>query len=112
MSLFGKLSYAARVLPSYGWQQITRPVPAGHVHLIMAVADHFEPSVDPRGGAARVGRDQQERRLELWCREYPKLGGQWRDNDDRPFVHSYFYPAEQYDEALVQTLANHCHAGW
>jgi hypothetical protein len=27
-------------------------------------------------------------------------------------VHTYFYPAEQYDEGLVDRLAEHCHAGW
>jgi hypothetical protein len=26
--------------------------------------------------------------------------------------HTYFYPAEEYDEALVDRLAEHCHAGW
>ncbi|MFZ0798297.1 MAG: hypothetical protein WAM98_10970, partial [Terriglobales bacterium] len=27
-------------------------------------------------------------------------------------VHTYFYPAEQYDEGLLDMLADHCHAGW
>ena len=112
MSLFRKLSYAARVLPAYGWQRLTRRGPEGHAHLIIALADHFEPAIDARGGAARVGRDEQERRLERWCREYPKLVAPWRDHDGRPFVHSYFYPAEQYDEGLIQMLADHCHGGW
>jgi hypothetical protein len=26
----------------------------------------------------------------------------WRDHDGRPFVHTYFYPAEQYDEGLLE----------
>jgi hypothetical protein len=26
--------------------------------------------------------------------------------------HTYFYPAEDYDEALIDRLAEHCHAGW
>src|SRR5215475_1635019 len=112
MSLFRKLSYISRVLPAYGWQRLTRRVPDGSVHLILALADHFEPAIDARGGEARVGRDEQERRLELWCREYPKLVDAWRDHDGRPFIHSYFFPAEQYDEGLLQTLASHCHAGW
>lgn len=112
MSLFRRMSYAARVLPAYGWQRLTRRGPEGHVHLIMALADHFEPAIDARGGAARVSRDEQTRRLEMWCREYPQLAGAWRDHDGRPFVHSYFFPAEQYDEGLVQALADHCHAGW
>jgi len=112
MSLFRKLSYISRVLPAYGWQRLTRRVPDGSLHLILALADHFEPAMDARGGEARVGRDEQERRLELWCRQYPKLVDAWRDHDGRPFIHSYFFPAEQYDEGLLQTLASHCHAGW
>ena len=30
----------------------------------------------------------------------------------RPFVHTYFYPAEQYDEGLLEVIAQHCHSGW
>jgi hypothetical protein len=59
-----------------------------------------------------VSRSEQERRLEWWGREYPNTVDRWRDHDGRPFVHTYFYPAEQYDEGLLQMLAEHCHAGW
>ncbi|MGA8493248.1 MAG: hypothetical protein WB711_22695 [Terriglobales bacterium] len=55
---------------------------------------------------------EQERRLDFWCREYPRLAGPWRDDDGHPFVHTYFYPAEQYDRRLIQQLAEHCQAGW
>jgi len=107
-----KLSYACHVLPSYAWQWLTRRVPSGPVHLIIALANHFEPSIVPDNGSSRAPRDEQERRLESWSREYPKLAGDWRDHDGRPFVHTYFYPAEQYDRPLIQQLAEHCHAGW
>ena len=56
--------------------------------------------------------EEQERRLDCWCRECPRLADAWRDSDGRPFVHTYFYPAEQYDRRLIQQLAEHCHAGW
>jgi hypothetical protein len=36
----------------------------------------------------------------------------WRDADGRPFRHTYFFPAELYDKALIDRLAEHCHAGW
>jgi hypothetical protein len=107
-----KTTYAAKILPSYIWQRLSRRVPSGPVHLIFALADHFEPAIDPRDGQARVSRDEQFRRLEWWCREYPKLIDGYRDHDGRAFVHSYFYPAEQYDAALIDVLAEHCHAGW
>ncbi len=84
----------------------------GPVHLIFAMADHFEPAIDPEDGQKRVPRSEQERRLEWWAREYPKVVDSWRDHDGRPLVHTYFYPAEQYDEGLLEMLAEHCHAGW
>ena len=36
----------------------------------------------------------------------------WRDSDGHPFVHTYFYPAEQYDRRLIQQLAEHTRSGW
>lgn len=106
-----KLAYGLRVLPSYAWQRLRRPA-RGPAHLIFALADHFEPSVIPPDGGARAPLDEQERRLEDWCRNYPKLVEAWRDGEGRPFVHTYFYPAEQYDRGLIERLAAHCRAGW
>src|SRR5437868_3338708 len=111
-SIRTKASYGFRILPGYIWQRLTRPRPKGQVHLIFALADHFEPSIVPESGLARAPRDEQERRLEFWCREYPKLADGWRDSDGRPFVHTYFYPAEQYEKGLIDRLAEHCHTGW
>jgi hypothetical protein len=55
---------------------------------------------------------EQERRLKKWCREYPAAMGSWRDDEGQPLRHTYFYPAEDYDENLVDRLAEHCHGGW
>jgi hypothetical protein len=98
-------------LPSSTWRALNSPV-RGPVHLIFALADHFEPAIDPEDGQKRVPRSEQERRLESWMREYPKIADHWRDHDGHPFVHTYFYPAEQYDQGLLEMLADHCHAGW
>jgi hypothetical protein len=87
-------------------------VPRGPIHLVIALADHFEPSIVPEDGLLRASYEQQERRLNFWCREYPRLAEPWRDSDGRPFVHTYFYPAEQYDRRLIQRLAEHCREGW
>jgi hypothetical protein len=111
MSLKRKLVYAGKVLPGATWRAL-RPAPRGHKHLVIAIADHFEPAIDPKGGTRRMPRAEQERRLQWWTREYPVAADKWRDHDGRPFVHTYFYPAEQYDEGLLQMLAEHCHAGW
>jgi hypothetical protein len=82
------------------------------VHLIFTLADHFEPGIDPTDGQKYVPRAEQLRRLEFWTREYPQAIGRLRDHDGRPFVHTYFFPAEQYDEEQLDMLAEHCHAGW
>jgi hypothetical protein len=109
----GKAIRSLRWVPAYGWQWLTRRPPgAGVVHLVVALADHFEPTIVPDYPRAYASPEEQEQRVERWCVEYPKAVGQWRDADGRPFRHTYFYPAEQYDKALIDRLADHCHAGW
>jgi hypothetical protein len=111
MNLRKNIVYASKVLPAGTWRALRRSVDSP-VHLILALADHFEPSIDPEDGQKRVPRIEQERRLERWRDEYPRVVDRWRDSDGRPLVHTYFYPAEQYDEGLLEILADHCHAGW
>jgi hypothetical protein len=106
-----KLPYAGRVLPTITRHGMRSPM-SGHVHLVLALADHFEPAFDPTSGYKRVPRPEQLRREEVWFREYPKVIERLRDHDGRPLVHTYFYPAEQYDQELVEMLAEHCRAGW
>jgi hypothetical protein len=111
MSLKRKLVYAGKVMPgaiSHG----LRMAASGPVHLIVSLADHFEPSINPTDGQKHVARTEQLRRLEFWTREYPKVVDRLRDREGRPLVHTYFYPAEQYDEEILDMLAEHCQAGW
>jgi hypothetical protein len=107
-----KLSYLGRWLPSYLWQRLHSRILTTPTHLILGLADHFEPSIVPRDGAARAPYNEQLRRLERWCHEYPRQFAGFLDADDRPFVHTYFYPAEQYDPTLIAQLAEHCRDGW
>ena len=117
-SLGRRLSYAMRCLPGYAWQRLTRRESRGPVHMMIAIADHFEPAIQPGSGANRAPYDIQEQRLEEWCRDYPKAVERWRDQEGRPLVHTHFYPAEQYDpsnrqdRALLDRLAEFCHDGW
>ncbi len=111
MSLRKKIAYGRKVLPRAIWTALSAPV-REPVHLMIAMADHFEPAIDPESGYKRVARSEQERRLEWWSREYPKAVDRWRDHDGHPFVHTYFYPAEQYDSGLLDMIAQHCHSGW
>ena len=94
------------------WHSISRRLPPAPIHLIIALADHFEPAIVPGAGPARASYQDQEQRLESWCREYPRIADPWRDSDGHAFVHTYFYPAEQYERGLIDRLAAHCHAGW
>ncbi len=112
VSVRQKLSYMGRWLPAYAWQRVARFRPRGRTHLILAVADHFEPAIVPGDGSARAPHAEQERRLEHWCREYPRRFEDFRDAEGFPFAHTYFYPAEQYDQGLIARLAEHCHRGW
>jgi len=106
-----KFAYARRVLPTATLHGLLS-ASSGPVHIIFALADHFEPAFDPTSGYKRVSRDEQLQRMEAWAREYPRVVENLRDHDGRPLLHTYFYPAEQYDEELVEMLADHCHAGW
>lgn len=107
-----KLSYGFRVGAGYVWDRLTRRMPAKAGHLLIALADHFEPAFMPQKSLARAFYDEQEGRIESWCRAYPRAAYDGRDSEGRPFVHTYFYPAEQYDRGLVARLAEHCKAGW
>ena len=107
-----RMTYALKTVPPYLWQRLTRHPPVGPAHLIIAIADHFEPSSMSGNFAGYAPRHIQEQRVEKWCSQYPKNFGEFRDSEGRPFTHTYFYPAEQYDRALVQQIAELCHAGW
>lgn len=116
-SLGGRFARGLRSLrwvPLFYWQQLARRLPTeGPLHLIIGVADHFEPSIVP--GAPPVtyaSADEQERRLEAWCQLYPATVAPYRDADGYPLRHTYFFPAEQFDKGIIQRLADHCHAGW
>jgi hypothetical protein len=112
VTIGAKVSYGMRWLPNYFWQAISRRVPRGPVHLMIALADHFEPAIVPGNGYARAPYEDQIQRVESWCNRYPKIVDEWRDHDGHTLKHTYFYPAEQYNAGLIGQLAEHCHAGW
>jgi hypothetical protein len=76
------------------------------VHVLLCVADHFEPKeggAPPAVAAARVRR---------WALEYPRLLGGFRDSDGRPPRHTFFYPGEEYEPEYLDALAGLCAAGF
>ena len=99
-------------LPAYLWQSASRKgrTSTGPLHLIIAIADHFEPSMTHESRFAESS--EQERRLTAWCCDYPRMARPWVDSDGFCLRHTYFYPAEQFNGDLVATLAEHCRQGW
>jgi hypothetical protein len=78
---------------------------------VIALADHFEPSIQLNTSAHAL-RDVQLARVERWAKEYPAAVEPFRDADGHPFKHTYFYPAEQYDADVTSLLAEHCRRGY
>jgi hypothetical protein len=83
-----------------------RPDSAQDIHLILCFADHFEPKSD------RATPERADRRLDHWCREYPRQFAGFRDSDGRCPKHTFFYPIEEYEAAHVDALAGLCRAGF
>ena len=78
----------------------------GPVHVLLGIADHFEPKW---GGA---GLETARARVETWTRDYPRLFGAFRDSDGRPPRHTFFYPLEEYEPEHLDALAALCRAGF
>src|SRR5262249_29245651 len=95
-------------LPAYLAQAKRRRAPqAGKpVHLLLCIADHFEPE---RGGASA---ELAAARVRAWETEYPRLFGAFRDSDGRPPRHTFFYPMEKYQQSHLDALARLCRAGF
>jgi hypothetical protein len=82
----------------------------GVVHLILIVANHFEPGYNEEPNEAgglgiRLDWNFQQKRLDDWCLQARKIGEAVRDHEGTPFRHTNFYPAEQYHKGLLEQLA-------
>jgi hypothetical protein len=76
------------------------------VHLILCVADHYEPK--DGGVPPEVARG----RVQAWVEGYPRQFGAFRDSDGRTPRHTFFYPAEEYEPEYLDALAELCAAGF
>jgi hypothetical protein len=70
-------------------------VARGPSHLIIIVANHFEPGPGKEGLA----------KLEAWSKLARATGKALRDHDGTPFRHTNFFPAEQYEHPILENLA-------
>jgi hypothetical protein len=76
------------------------------VHLLLCIADHFE----PQWGKASPACAQE--RVSNWVERYPALFGGFRDSDGRPPRHTFFFPIDQYVAQHVESLAGLCRQGF
>ncbi len=82
------------------------PRPGEPVHLLLCIADHYEPK---HGNAPR---ELARARVERWLTEYPRQFSRFRDSDGRPPRHTFFFPAEEYEPEHVAMLARLCRLGF
>jgi hypothetical protein len=97
-----------RWLPSYliSIPKRREPRHGEAVHLLLCVADHYEPR---RGG---VDAQTAQARVDRWVEQYPRMFGGFGDSDGRPPRHTFFYPMEKYERAHLDALAGLCRAGF
>lgn len=86
------------------WQRAVNSVSSTQpTHLVVVVANHFEPGWDE--SRLPVPWDAQMRKMDRWIKEARLTGRLVRDCDGKPFVHTYFYPGEQYYAPLLDQIA-------
>jgi hypothetical protein len=101
-----KFKWSLPWLSSYpGWRtrQAFRPKPeAGGTHLMVMVANHFEPSWHK--DKLPLSWTEQRKRVDKWALQANRIGRVIRDHDDTPFRHTNFFPAEQSDSLLLEKI--------
>ena len=81
-------------------------VPARGAHLLLCIADHFEPLHGCP--ALRTARE----RVARWLLDYPQQFGNLRDSDGRTPRHTFFYPCEEYEPEFLDALTELCRQGF
>ncbi|MBN1163411.1 MAG: hypothetical protein JXB45_02420 [Candidatus Krumholzibacteriota bacterium] len=94
-------------LPAYIKQGLIRRRPRYPLHVLFAFVDHFEPEQEPGDPV-----DLQVDRLDEWIKRYEERYRDHADGRGRPPQHTYFFPQEQYNPALLDKLSAHCGRGF
>jgi hypothetical protein len=112
MGTFDKIATNLKWLPAY---LMHRRLSAADLkvqkHVMITVADHFEPCYTGITQKFKSVREQVEL-VRNWATRYPQTTNDCRDADGHPFKHSYFYPAEHNHPEVLALLAEHCREGW
>jgi hypothetical protein len=82
------------------------PGPDDTIHVLLCIADHFEPKSGGASGAKAASR------VERWVHAFPRQFGTFRDSDGRRPRYTFFYPIEEYEPAYLDMLAGLCRAGF
>lgn len=88
------------------WPRRRSPRADEEVHLLLCVADHWEPKYQ---GASP---EQARGRVRRWVEGYPQQLARFRDSDGQPPRHTFFYPAEEYEPEYLDALTRLCAAGF
>ncbi|HEY7156055.1 MAG TPA: hypothetical protein VH575_18975 [Gemmataceae bacterium] len=83
-----------------------RVAPKGDIHLLLCIADHYEPKL----GKAPPALARQ--RVDRWVAEYPRLFRDFQDSDGHPPRHTFFIPQDEYEPEHVDGVAELCRAGF
>ncbi len=93
--------------PGYLRSLLARPGPVtGIRHLVVCVCDHYEPFRDGVDVAAA------RQTVHDWLAAYPGSVDSYRDSEGLPPRHTFFYPQEEYDATILDSLAAFCRRGF
>ncbi|MBY0230437.1 MAG: hypothetical protein K2W96_14225 [Gemmataceae bacterium] len=87
------------------WPRRRDPSPVEEVHVLLCIADHWE----PKFGKATM--ETARARVRAWTEGLPRFA-RFRDSDGRAPRHTFFYPAEEYEPELLDEAARLCAAGF
>jgi hypothetical protein len=80
-------------------------LPEKPVHVLLCIADHFEPKRET------TLQSVAHERVQRWVQDYPALASRFIDCRGRPPQHTFFYPAEEYEPEHLESLASICRQG-
>jgi hypothetical protein len=82
------------------------PGPDRDVHVLLCLADHYEPK------AQQVSIERGQARVDHWVREFPRQFARFRDSSGRNPRHSFFFPIEEYEPGYLDALTRLCRQGF
>lgn len=74
--------------------------------VFIAVCDHYEPEW------GRPSLETSIARVQRWVDDYPRLFGEFRDSSNRPPLHTYFFPQDEYRPIYLDMLHELVVNGW